>query len=73
MFFYIWAFALIFITIFLMSKMYPHVKNNYEHHFWLGFWIYNSSGLDDEGKKIRKKLLIIMGIFMLVGLAILRS
>ncbi len=70
--FHIWSAIAYFHVLYLMIKMYPHVKGGCKHHYWLGFWMYNPSSLDEKGKKIRRTVLIAMTVYLVVAFIIAR-
>ena len=72
-FFYVWFLIGFFHMFYLLFKIFPHFKKEFEHQFWLGFWVYNSNGLDAEGKKVRKILIIAMLVYFFGGVGLLRT
>jgi len=70
--FHIWCAIGYFHVLYLMIKMYRHVKQGYEHHYWLGFWMYSISSLNNEGQQIRKKVLIASSVYLFIAFIIAR-
>ncbi len=72
-FFHVWFVIASLHTVWIAIKLFPHFKRGYEHYFWLGIWLYSSSCLDDEGKKIRFLYIIFFFIYIVGGIVIFRK
>ena len=70
--FHIWSAIAYFYMLYLMIKMYPHVKEGYKHHYWLGFWMYSPISLDKQGQKIRRAVVIAITVYLVVAFFIAR-
>lgn len=73
LFFHLWFVFAAFHVLWMTIKLFPHFRKGYEHYFWLGIWFYSSSCLDDEGKKIRLRYIILFFIYIFLGMVISRS
>ena len=69
----IWLFGTITYTLIRLVKMYPHVKEEGKVLFFLNLWMVMPEILDDEGKEIRKELLVLIPVFAVSSIIFVKA